>query len=394
MIEPIKSGSFTYTHPGGLLNSSVPRADKKTLNHYLNPVRPPRKQTWVPPKLTGKWCKAQLAHYGIKPLSGSKQELEARLRVAWVEGLLKKQPLEMKLLEKYMRAEWRGKREGGATAAGGGEKKRGGGRGRGGGGGGGGKGKCFKLDVASDDEEVVVFPQRVFKEEDGDGGGGIKEEEGGDGIFAGITAASKTSPSSSSPSSSSPPSSSSSAPVPPPATAPQQKTPLQKSGSSAFTKKHIFGTWDATCPAITQTWETEELTFTLMQDTDPSHPNTIVGEVDFGVMDGVLRLKSYPSAKNHTVGFYWAGRSGEDGEVQLSAREGEITFFDRGLKAKGIFEYLEGVGRGVRFEARKIAQGPVAGMVDWGVYGVEEGGGGGGGRGGGGGGGGWEGDFM
>ncbi|PUU74765.1 hypothetical protein B9Z19DRAFT_1067935 [Tuber borchii] len=88
----------------GLLNSNVPQADKKTLNYYLN-------FTWVPPRLTGNWCKAQLAHYGIKPLSGSKQELKRWLRVAYNEGLLKKQPFEIKLLKKYMRAEWRSKRD-------------------------------------------------------------------------------------------------------------------------------------------------------------------------------------------------------------------------------------------------------------------------------------------
>ncbi|PUU78826.1 hypothetical protein B9Z19DRAFT_1064690 [Tuber borchii] len=66
---------------------------------------------WIPPKLAGKWCKAQLAHYGIKPLSGSKPELERRLWVAYNEGLLKKQPFETKLLEKYMKAEWRAKRD-------------------------------------------------------------------------------------------------------------------------------------------------------------------------------------------------------------------------------------------------------------------------------------------
>lgn len=323
-------------------------------------MRPPRKQTWVPPKLTGKWCKAQLAHYGIKPLSGSKQELERRLRVAYNEGLLKKQPLEMKLLEKYMRAEWRAKRDesgGGGGVEKGGEKC---GGGKGGGKGGGGRGKCFKLDVASDDEEVVLF-HRVFKEEDG---GSVKEEEDA-GTFT--TSVSITPPTSIAPL----------APLPttttpgllPPNHATTTKSPLHKSGATSFTKKHVFGTWDVTCPAITQDWETEELTFTLMQDSDS---NTVVGEVDFGVMDGVLRLKSYPSAKNHTVGFYWAGRAGEDGDVQLDERDGEITFFDRGLRAKGRFDFIEGVGRGVRFEARKIAQGPVVGRVDWEVY-CEEG---------------------
>ncbi|KAG0635306.1 hypothetical protein HOY80DRAFT_1057568 [Tuber brumale] len=375
MIEPIKSGSFTYTHPGGLLNSNVPRADKKTLNHYLNPVRPARKQTWVPPKLTGKWCKAQLAHYGIKPLSGSKQELEKRLRAAYNEGLLKKQPLEMKLLEKYMRAEWRAKREENGNGGGGsnGERCAGGERGGGKKGGGGGKGsKCFKMGVASDDEEVVLF-QRVFKEEDG---GGIKEEEGA-GVFVSSSSSSSSSSATTTTTTISPPISI--APIAPLPTitttsssSSNAKSPLHKSGATAFTKKHVFGTWDVACPTITQDWEAEELTFTLMQDADS---NTVVGEVDFGVMDGVLRLKSYPSAKNHTVGFYWAGRAGEDGEVQLEARDGEITFFDRGLRAKGRFDFIQGVGRGIKFEARKIAQGPVVGRVDWEVY-CEEGAGG------------------
>ncbi|KAG0135451.1 hypothetical protein HOY82DRAFT_536750 [Tuber indicum] len=367
MIEPIKSGSFTYTHPGGLLNSNVPRADKKTLNHYLNPVRPARKQTWVPPKLTGKWCKAQLAHYGIKPLSGSKQELEKRLRAAYNEGLLKKQPLEMKLLEKYMRAEWRAKREenGGEGERCAGGEKGGAGTGKKGGGGGGGKGgKCFKMDVASDDEEVVLF-QRVFKEEDG----GIKEEEGSGGVFVSPFSSSSSSATTTTTSTTSCTSATRHTSTTTATTSSNAKSPLHKSGATAFTKKHVFGTWDVACPAITQDWEAEELTFTLMQDADS---NTVIGEVDFGVMEGVLRLKSYPSAKNHTVGFYWAGRAGEDGEVQLEARDGEITFFDRGLRAKGRFDFIQGVGRGVRFEARKIAQGPIVGRVDWEVY-CEEG---------------------
>ena len=43
------------------------------------------------------------------------------------------------------------------------------------------------------------------------------------------------------------------------------------------------------------------------------------------------------------------------------------------LRAKGRFGFIEGVGRGIRFEVRKIAQGPVVERMDWKVY-CEEGG--------------------
>lgn len=348
-MEPIKSGSFTYSHPGGLLNSGVPRADRKTLNAHLNPVRPPRKQTWMPPKLTGKWCKAQLAHYGIKPLSGSKQELEARLREAFNDGLLKKQPLEMKLLEKYMRAEWRAKKESGDHHQSSG---------------GYGKHGCASYNPNQSQSQYQYATGKVIEDDidEKDHTIIIKSEPGGRLATCSTTATSST------PSTATSSSSSSSC----------AKGPKRRPGSPAFTKKHVFGTWDVTCPDIQRRWENfEELTLTLFQDLDSL---SVVGELDLGVLDGFLKLKSYPSAKHPTTSFTWVGTTTgaaatdrdeeeeEEEEKEVQRGQGEIVFFDRGLKAKGWFDAIGDVGRNVRFEATKIAETPAAGRADFDMY--------------------------
>jgi len=50
-----------------------------------------------------KWLKAQLAHYELKPLSGTKADLEARLKKAVTDGKVRAQPKEMQEMEKRLR---------------------------------------------------------------------------------------------------------------------------------------------------------------------------------------------------------------------------------------------------------------------------------------------------
>lgn len=307
-MEPIKSGSFTFSFPSGLLNTGVPRADKKMLSHYLHPVQPARKHQfkyWTPPRLTGKWCKAQLSHYGIKPLAGSKTELEQRLREAEENGLLKKQPAEMRLLEKYMKKEWKAKKDE-ADA-----KLR----------------LRLKQDAEEDDGEEggffkmdINFGEVDVKKEKGDGKQGIGK----------------------------------------------RRVPGTKITTTAFSKKNILGTWDVSCPEIQTGWaSTGGLTMVLFQDIES---NSVVGELIFGAMEGVLRLKSNPSTKSPAVTFRWAGAVRGEEETQLGERDGEMRFYSRGEKARGSFGRIKGIGRDVEFDAVKVGNTPIKGRVDFSSY--------------------------
>lgn len=302
-MEPIKSGSFTFSFPSGLLNTGIPRADKKTLEHYLRPVPPTRKhqlKDWAPPKLTGKWCKAQLSHYGIKPLAGNRTELEQRLREAEKNGLLKKQPAEMKLLEKYMKKEWNAKKDE-ADAK-------------------------LRLRLQQDAEEDDGEDGSYVKMNVDFGTDGVKEEKFVD-----------------------------------------RRKRRAPGTTTAFSKKNILGTWEVSCPDIQNSWaRTGGLTMVIFQDTES---NSVVGELIFGAMKGVLRLKSNPSTKSPVVNFYWTGAvEGEDDEIQLREREGEMKFYGHGEKAKGSFGSIKGIGRNVEFDAVKVESMPVRGRVDFDNY--------------------------
>lgn len=320
-MEPIKSGSFTFSLPAGLLNTGMPRADKKTLVHYLHPVRPTRKhqlKDWAPPKLTGKWCKAQLSHYGIKPLAGSKVELEQRLREAEKSGLLKKQPAEMKMLEKYMKKEWKAKMDEAEAKL----KMR------------------LKQDAEEDDGEDGVYVKTDIDFGADGKVGGVKEEKFVDLAGEGNPKGTR-----------------------------RHRALGTKVTTTAFSKKNILGTWDVSCPDVQTGWKhTENLTMVLFQDIES---NSVVGELIFGVMEGVLRLESNPSTKNPVVAFYWAGMVGEEDGIQLRERNGEMRFYDRGEKAKGSFGCIKGIGLDVEFDAVKVGNTPIKGRVDFKRYGEE-----------------------
>lgn len=249
--------------------------------------------------------------------------MEQRLREAAQNGLLKKQPAEMKLLEKYMRKEWKAKKDDA-------DKK-------------------LKLRLKQDAEEDDDGEDNDagYIKPDFDIGVDIKREkminllevdEGGSEELRKVR---------------------------------RRRTPGAKVRTTAFSKKNILGTWDVSCPDIqTGRARTERLTMALFQDIET---NSVVGELAFGVMEGVLRLKTNPSTKNPSVAFNWAGMVGEEGNVQSEEGNGEMKFYDRGEKARGSFERIKGIGQYVEFNAAKIRDMPVRGRVDFHKYkGVED----------------------
>lgn len=238
---------------------------------------------------------------------GSRAELEARLRAAHAAGLLGKQPAEVKVMEKYMRKEWRaGCEEWGRRVKS--EKKDEGD----------GSGVPVKCDV---DAAANI----------------VKDESMMDSASSGPQLDGE-------------------------APRAEVKREKKRTNTTAFSKKHVLGTWDVSCPDIQANWaRTESLTILLFQDIES---NSVVGEIIFGIMEGVLKLKTNPSIRNPRVGFDWAGVTG-DGETQVAEKEGEIRFYNRGERAHGRFQCIEGVGRGVEFEAVKVRELPIRGKVDF-----------------------------
>lgn len=143
---------------------------------------------------------------------------------------------------------------------------------------------------------------------------------------------------------------------------------IAKSQPEKFTSKHILGTWDVSCHGIENLHGTSDLSMTLFRD-----PGTeqIVGELEFGVVEGVLRLKGKPSATKPCVEIYWAGR--ETGESVIICergdnRKGTIEFSGRGAKAKLFFNGLGCLGSNVTCTAVKVSHQPVEGSVNFSDY--------------------------
>lgn len=99
------SGKFSFSSVG-LLYESEPRSTQAAILRRL----------LSPDQVTVKWLKSQLAHYAIKPLSGTKEELEARLKEAVKEGKVKLQPKEMREMEKGLKTAFEARGMGGKKA--------------------------------------------------------------------------------------------------------------------------------------------------------------------------------------------------------------------------------------------------------------------------------------
>jgi hypothetical protein len=93
MSSTITAGKFTYSSLG-LLYELEPRCTQTAITKRLSTGE----------QVNVRWLKAQLAHYGLKPLTGTKDELEARLKKAVTEGKVKAPPKDMKEMEKGLKA--------------------------------------------------------------------------------------------------------------------------------------------------------------------------------------------------------------------------------------------------------------------------------------------------
>ncbi|KAA8903094.1 hypothetical protein FN846DRAFT_954509 [Sphaerosporella brunnea] len=92
-MSTITAGKFTFSSLG-LLYELEPRCTQAAITKRFS----------TPDQVNVRWLKAQLSHYGLKPITGTKDELEARLKRALAEGKLKGQPKELKDLEKGLKA--------------------------------------------------------------------------------------------------------------------------------------------------------------------------------------------------------------------------------------------------------------------------------------------------
>lgn len=143
---------------------------------------------------------------------------------------------------------------------------------------------------------------------------------------------------------------------------------IARSQPEKFTSKNILGTWDISCPAIEREYGMDDLSMTLFKDHDTEQ---IVGELQLGVVEGILRLKGKPSAAKPCVEIYWAGRETGESVIILergSNRKGKLEFSERGAKAKLFFNELDCVGSNVTCMASKVDHDPVEGSVDFSEY--------------------------
>lgn len=144
---------------------------------------------------------------------------------------------------------------------------------------------------------------------------------------------------------------------------------LMKAQPAKWNSTHILGTWKVTCPAIQEGWsDTGELSMTLVRDSS----DQIVGKLQLGIIEGVLRLKGKPTAAKPSVEIYWAGRETGEGDIVTDEdgnRKGKIEFSGKGAKAKLVFGEISLIGNNVKATAVKVSQKPVRGGVDFDQFG-------------------------
>jgi len=113
-MSAITAGKFSYSSLG-LLYDLEPRCTQAVILQRLRNSG----------QVNVRWLKGQLAHYGLKPLTGTKDELEARLVRAINEGKVKQQPKEMREMERGLKAAFDARlpSSGGGGGGGGGGQK-------------------------------------------------------------------------------------------------------------------------------------------------------------------------------------------------------------------------------------------------------------------------------
>ncbi|KAL0638596.1 hypothetical protein Q9L58_002322 [Maublancomyces gigas] len=374
----INFGPYSYTSRGFLFNG-IPRASLQALHSTLDPVPPKNSRDWTPPKITANWFSGQLGHYGLKG-KGSKANREAQLREAIANGLCKHQPEEQRVKEESMKTEWielrRIMQE---------EEKR--------------MHEEQYERAATDEERLDVDCGRLWFEKfkaSGERTAVLKHiEHGRLYVYALVKpqniiyyawemagdpknqkwltigydecevrerateeiALYKTV-----------------------LKARQEERDAEemahlkhvqsiaKSQPEKFTSKHVLGTWDVSCQEIESGYGMMDLSMTLFMDREAGQ---IVGELHFGVMEGILRLKGKPSATRPCIEIYWACREAGGRMIICESgnnRKGKIEFSGRGAKAKLYFNELAYVGPDVTCTAVKASHEPVEGSVDFSQY--------------------------
>lgn len=378
----INSGPYSYTSQGFLFNG-IPRASIQALHLTLNPIPPKNSRNWTPPNITVKWFSGQLGHYGIKG-KGTKAKREAQLREAIANGFCKHQPEEQRVKEESMKAEWIELRRILQEEE-----------------------KMIHEEqyerAVTDEEKLAVDCGRLWVEKfkaSGERTAVLKHiDHGRQTIYALVKPQNivyyawemagdpknqkwltigyddrEVRERATEEMALYAPTAKMILKARQEGRDAEEKVHLKHVESIAklqpekFTSKHILGTWDVSCQDIESGYGMRDLSMTLFIDPEAGQ---IVGELEFGVIEGILRLKGKPSATKPCVEIYWACR--ETGERMIicesgNNRKGKIEFSGRGAKAKLYFKELACVGSNVTCTAVKVSHEPVEGSVDFSDY--------------------------
>lgn len=297
MSPEIKAGLFTYSG-AGFLYAGETRCSSATITRRLSNSS----------QLSVKWLKAQLAHYAIKPLAGTKDELETRLRQALREGKIRAQPIQLKDLERGLRVVHEA-RPGRRTA---GKAKR------------------------ATNRKSAAMPLRPTK------------------VGGNPPMAKKMVPAAATPEQTD-------------ASAMSSKSPRRPAESFA---DKVLGTYMLACPTIQSGWPAYcsdgNMYVQVFRDVrDPV--GGIVAEFDLGLVQGLAKLDWIPACKRSRVPFTWSGEVGHERLVQFGENRGEIEFAREGIRIKGSLVGVEPAGE-VRWEGRKTSPDPRTREVNWNAY--------------------------
>lgn len=285
----------------------------------------------------------------FKPLTGTKIELETRLRRAIGEGKLQSQPKELKHMEKGLKIAWEASSSGG-------------------GGGGSGAG-VSKKGVPKKDAVAKIKAEPKGKE---------KIVSSDTSIPSFFRSAPKPSP----------------RPTPGPGSISGRTNKVarksivtpddrprfggvggggrgleHKYNLSGTYKDNAVGGYDISAPEIANEWSRlNDDVFEMQLFFDRSDPSRIIGNFDLGIVTGGLKLLTIPTGKQRRVAFTWCGSVGIDEPIiQYGENHGWIEFTSTkdGMKIKGVMEGVDACGN-INFSGIGGGAGSgSSGTIDW-----------------------------
>jgi len=323
----ITAGKFTYSS-SGLLYELEPRCTQAAI----------LKRLLTPDQVNVKWLKAQLAHYMLKPLTGTKDELEARLKGGITAGKVKQQPKDMRDMEKGLKAAWEAR--------------------------GGSKPHAKKVEKVEKVEKKPALKKGAPKGTKKDAALMAALKEANIAAPKPAAAAKNTAKKTTKPEKKGAKAEAKTNSKPGPA---PTKAPTVSKPRTAFVDQ-VLGAYSLTCPVISS--PSSSLSLRIFRSV--LDPERIHGEIDLGgIVEAVFRLDWVPMAKSSKVPFTWTGRIGD---IVLHDNKGEMDFSvaKTGLRVKGRFEgrfegNVPGLGSEVSWTGTRVRE-CEDGELDWGQF--------------------------